>query len=125
MPFLTGRVKRDLEVMYYCDALFMNFDRHDFNFGFLTQGDALELAPLFDWNLCLFGHKYPASFTRAADALIKGVLDAKIVPPFVLAKDDVQAVFEMVQGETGLVIDASVEQVVEYLLSSQALLLST
>jgi len=125
LPFLTSRAKRDLEIMYYCDALFMNFDRHDFNFGFLTQGDTLELAPLFDWNLCLFGHKYPESFTRTHDMMIKGVMDAKIEPPFVLTKEEIQAVFEEVKNETGLVINASVEQVTEYLLSSQALLLST
>ena len=125
LPFLTNETKRALEIMYYCDALLMNFDRHDFNFGFLTQGDTLALAPLFDWNLCLFGHKYPASFTRTSDMLIRGVLDAKIEPPFILTQEDIRGAFEEVQGETGFVIDASVEQVTEYLLSSQALLLST
>ena len=122
LPFLTRKLKRDLEIMYYCDALLMNFDRHDFNFGFLTQGGSLELAPLFDWNLCLFGHQYPTSYTRKSDPLIQGVLNEKIEPPFILTKVEIQKVFEDVQRETGLRINASVEQVVEYILSSQILL---
>ena len=122
LPFITGKLKRDLEIMYYCDALLMNFDRHDFNFGFLTHGGTLELAPLYDWNLCLFGHKYPASFTRTVDTMIRGVLDAKITAPFILEEDEIQEVYKEIQDETGLQIDATGSQVAEYLLSSQALL---
>jgi len=122
LPLLTNKVKRDLEIMYYCDALLMNFDRHDFNFGFLTQGSSLELAPLFDWNLCLFGYNYPTSYTRKPDPLIQGVLDEKIEPPFALTKDEIQEIFEEVKQETKLMINASAEQVAEYLLSSQDLL---
>ena len=122
LPFLPDKTKKDLETMYYCDALLMNFDRHDFNFGFLTNGNTFELAPLFDWNLCLFGHKYPASFTRTADTMIRAVLDAEIKPPFTITKEDIQKTFLEVQEETRLIIKASVEQVSEYLLSSQALL---
>ena len=125
LPFLSDKIKRDLEIMYYCDALLMNFDRHDFNFGFLTRGDTLELAPLFDWNLCMFGHKYPTSFTRGADPLIRGVLNEKIAPPFTLTKEEIGEVYKDIQHETGLIINASVEQVTEYLLSSQALLLTS
>ena len=124
LPFLSDKNKRDLEIMYYCDALLMNFDRHDFNFGFLTQEDSCELSPLFDWNLCLFGHKYPDSFTRSLDPLIRGVLDAKIEPPFILTREEILDVYNAVQNETGLVINASGEQVARYLLSSQALLLA-
>jgi len=122
LPFLTNKLKRDLEIMYYCDALLMNFDRHGFNFGFLTQGDSLELAPLFDWNLCLFGYQYPLSYTRKPDPLIRGVLNENIEPPFTLTKDEIKEIFKEVKHETGLTINASVEQVVEYLLSSQELL---
>ena len=125
LPFLSGKIKRDLEIMYYCDALLMNFDRHDFNFGFLTQGSTLELAPLFDWNLCMFGHKYPTSFTRSADPLIRGVLTENIEPPFTLTKEEIHEVYNDVQNETGLIIKASLEQVIEYLLSSQTLLFAS
>jgi len=124
LPFLSDKNKRDLEIMYYCDALLMNFDRHDFNFGFLTQGDLRELSPLFDWNLCLFGHNYPGSFIRSPDLLIRGVADAGIKPPFVLTREEILDIYNEVQSETCLTINASGEQVAEYLLSSQALLLT-
>ena len=125
MPFLTPPLIQDLKTMYYCDALLMNFDRHEFNFGFLTPGrqDApLTLAPLFDWNLCLFGHQYPRSYTRTADPMIQGVLKAGIKPPFHITAEEIKILYQEIQQETQLTIEASEAQVVEYVRSSQALL---
>jgi len=49
-------------MMYYFDALILNMDRHEYNFGILRDSDTgqiISLAPLFDHNLCLISRGYP------------------------------------------------------------------
>ena len=48
--------------MCYFDALILNMDRHEFNFGILRNSDTggiLSLAPLFDHNISMISRGYP------------------------------------------------------------------
>jgi len=56
--------------MCYLDALVLNMDRHEFNFGLLRDGDTgkvLSLAPCYDHNIALVAQGYPQMVN---DALI-------------------------------------------------------
>jgi hypothetical protein len=49
-------------LMCYFDALVLNMDRHEFNFGVLRDSDTgkvLKMAPLFDHNISLVARGYP------------------------------------------------------------------
>ncbi|MCL2671048.1 MAG: hypothetical protein FWF10_03315 [Clostridiales bacterium] len=56
--------------MCYLDALVLNMDRHEHNFGVLRKsdtGEVLSLAPFFDHNIALVSRNYPSVVN---DALI-------------------------------------------------------
>lgn len=40
--------------MFIVDSLLGNFDRHNGNWGFLSQNEKFEIAPIFDCGSCLF-----------------------------------------------------------------------
>ena len=51
--------------LIFLDAIVRNFDRHEFNYGFLTNDSGeIHLAPSFDYNLSLFCHGIPKNFQR-------------------------------------------------------------
>jgi len=57
----------------YLDALVLNMDRHEHNFGFLRDsatGMVLSLAPLFDHNIALVSRGYPKNIKAENDRLI-------------------------------------------------------
>ena len=57
--------------LIFLDALVRNFDRHEFNYGFLTNSmGEMQLAPSFDYNLSLFCHGIPKNFSRN-DIMVK------------------------------------------------------
>jgi hypothetical protein len=59
--------------MCYLDALVINMDRHENNFGVLRDSDTgkvLSLAPFFDHNIALVSRNYPQSSDFAHDMLI-------------------------------------------------------
>lgn len=63
----------DYVSMIFMDALIFNPDRHEYNFGFLSNpdtGEIVGLAPNFDNNLALVSSGYPATSQRSADVLI-------------------------------------------------------
>jgi len=56
------------------DALVLNMDRHEHNFGVLRDsetGAVLSLAPLFDHNIALVSRGYPRNITAVGDRLIQ------------------------------------------------------
>jgi hypothetical protein len=60
-PFGDGITTAYLQ-MCYLDALVLNMDRHEFNFGLLRDsdtGEVLSLAPCFDHNIALITQGYP------------------------------------------------------------------
>jgi hypothetical protein len=59
--------------MCYFDALILNMDRHEHNFGLLRDSDSghlLSLAPFFDHNIALVARNYPQSENLLNDILI-------------------------------------------------------
>lgn len=64
----------DYVSMLFMDALIYNPDRHEYNFGLLTNpdtGEIIGLAPNFDNNMSLISNGYPPSSKRYEDSLIK------------------------------------------------------
>ena len=60
--------------LLFMDALIFNTDRHEYNFGLLTNpdtGEIVGLAPNFDNNVALISNGYPPSPERQVDDLIK------------------------------------------------------
>ena len=58
----------------YLDALFLNMDRHEHNFGLLRDSDTgtvLGMAPFFDHNIALVSRGYPKNFKAENDRLIE------------------------------------------------------
>lgn len=64
----------DYVSLLFMDALIFNTDRHEYNFGLLTNpdtGEIVGLAPNFDNNVALISNGYPPSPERQTDDLIK------------------------------------------------------
>ena len=64
----------DYVSLLFMDALIFNTDRHEYNFGLLTNpdtGEIVGLAPNFDNNVALISNGYQPSPERQADDLIK------------------------------------------------------
>ena len=60
--------------LLFMDALIFNPDRHEYNFGLLSNpdtGNIVGLAPNFDNNMALISRGYPPESQRHTDALIK------------------------------------------------------
>ena len=58
----------------YLDALFLNMDRHEHNYGLLRDSDTgavLGMAPFFDHNIALVSRGYPKNFKAENDRLIE------------------------------------------------------
>jgi len=75
----------------YLDALVLNMDRHEHNFGLLRDsatGAVLALAPLFDHNIALVSRGYPKNITAENDRLIEdfSVLLAHVNEPISVRK---------------------------------------
>ena len=59
--------------MCYFDALILNMDRHEHNFGVLRDSDTgqvLSLAPFFDHNIALIARGYPKNVDTPNDLLL-------------------------------------------------------
>ncbi|HBN85954.1 MAG TPA: hypothetical protein DDZ89_19175 [Clostridiales bacterium] len=59
--------------MCYLDALVMNMDRHEYNFGLLRNsdtGEVLRMAPFFDHNIALVSRGYSKASSFENDLLI-------------------------------------------------------
>ena len=57
--------QNDYMNLIFLDTLVRNFDRHEFNYGFLTNDSGeIRLAPSFDYNLSLFCHGIPKIYSR-------------------------------------------------------------
>ena len=73
--FTSFRQRRsDYVSLLFMDALLCNPDRHEYNFGFLSDpmtGDIIGLAPNFDNNMALIARGYPHASRRRPDFLIK------------------------------------------------------
>jgi hypothetical protein len=62
-------VKEYMDIIFM-DAIVRNGDRHEFNYGFLTNADGqIKMAPNFDNNLALFSTGIPSSLKRG-DVLV-------------------------------------------------------
>ena len=71
---LSPKAASDYVSLLFMDALLCNPDRHEYNFGFLSDpmtGDIIGLAPNFDNNMALIAKGYPHASRRRPDLLIK------------------------------------------------------
>lgn len=71
---LSPKAASDYVSLLFMDALLCNPDRHEYNFGFLSDpmtGDIIGLAPNFDNNMALIARGYPHASRRRPDLLIK------------------------------------------------------
>ena len=110
----------DVQTMWYADALVQNGDRHAFNFGVVTSEAPPKLAPLYDWNLSMVAYRYPASYTRHEDALIRAVKGFDVASPFVVKESDIRDVYKHITP--GLPIQSTEDEIVNFILSAQELL---
>ena len=111
----------DIHQMLYADALVLNGDRHEFNFGIINSPCGIRFAPLFDWNLSMIAYQYPRSYKRHNDVLIKGVKNLKIKQEYEISHTIIEAIYQDLV-ETGLSIKATMNEIVEFILSAQDLL---
>lgn len=114
----------------FMDALIYNPDRHEYNFGLLTDpdtGKVVGLAPNFDNNMALISNGYPPSPQRKGDSLIQdfnelldtgahwnGYSDYRTLP-----KVDEQLIKKIIK-EIGLKVREKF--IVEYIMSSYQLI---
>lgn len=71
---LSPDAASDYVSILFMDALIFNPDRHEYNFGLLTNpdtGEIVGLAPNFDNNMALISGGYPFSSQRKGDSLIQ------------------------------------------------------
>ena len=71
---ISSSAASDYVSMLFMDALIYNPDRHEYNFGLLTNpdtGEIIGLAPNFDNNMALISEGYPPSSKRQGDSLIQ------------------------------------------------------
>jgi len=71
-PF-SSAICEDYLRMCYFDALILNMDRHEHNFGVLRDSDTgqvISLAPFFDHNIALIARGYPNNADTPNDLLI-------------------------------------------------------
>ena len=61
-------VPQYLDILFM-DAIVRNGDRHEFNYGFVTGGHGIKLAPNFDNNMAMFWNGIPTILERK-DALV-------------------------------------------------------
>ena len=96
--------------LIFLDAIVRNFDRHEFNYGVLTQSDGkISMAPNFDNNLSLFCRGIPTVLTRK-DPLVADFIAAKntIQPPYIVPKltaDIIEEVYLQVVKEYRFDVD--------------------
>lgn len=69
-----GLLKKYLDIIYM-DAIVRNGDRHEFNYGFITSGATIDLAPNFDNNMSMFWNGIPANMERK-DMLVSELKEA-------------------------------------------------
>ena len=112
----------DLMTMWYADALVQNGDRHEFNFGIITSDEQPRLSPLYDWNLSMIAYRYPTSYTRYEDPLVKAVKGLHISTPFIVQEKDIREVYRYLTDSSGLVIKATEDEIAHFILSAQDLL---
>jgi hypothetical protein len=70
---LGARIAIDFLKLCYLDALVLNMDRHEHNYGVLRNsdtGEVMDLAPLFDHNIALVARGFPRTFNFERDPLI-------------------------------------------------------
>lgn len=123
---ISANAASDYVSMLFMDALIFNPDRHEYNFGLLTNpdtGEIIGLAPNFDNNMALISKGYPPSPERKSDSLIQdfnelldsgaqwnGYSDYKILP-----KIDEQLIKNII-GEIGLKVREKF--IIEFVMSS-------
>jgi len=110
----------DLKIMWYCDALVQNGDRHEFNFGIITSNEKTRLAPLYDWNLSMIAFRYPKNYSRYKDPLIKAVKNLNISPPFIIQEQAIRDVYNRLSKT--LSIKSTEDDIVRFVLSAQNLM---
>ena len=116
-----GDLIPDVLQMLYSDALVLNGDRHEFNFGIVNSPCGIRFAPLFDWNMSMIAYQYPKNYKRHHDVLIKGVKSLKIKQNFEVSHSVIETIYHEL-AETGLSIKATKNEIVEFILSAQDLL---
>lgn len=113
---------QDLKTMWHSDALVQNGDRHEFNFGIITSCKQPKLSPLYDWNLSMVAFRYPESYIRYEDPLIKAVRGFKATIPFTVQEKDIRDVYRHLADNEDLNIKATENDIVQFVLSAQDLL---
>ena len=116
------RLIPDLKTMWYSDALVQNGDRHEFNFGIITSEKEPRLAPLYDWNLSMVAFRYPESYARYEDPLIKAAKNLPMPSPFVIQEKDIRDVYRYLNDKFGLSIKATEDEIIQFILSAQELI---
>jgi len=114
----------------YLDALFLNMDRHEHNYGLLRDsdtGEVLGMAPFFDHNIALVSRGYPKNFKAENDRLIEDFAallkhTGKPLPVRKLTRFEIGQCMSQIPWELPVVDDVPEPKrfVADYLLNRQA-----
>ena len=114
-----GQFVDNLKLMWYADALVQNGDRHEFNFGVITSQDTVRFAPIYDFNLSMVAYRYPTTYYRFEDVLIKSLKQLNFVKPFVITVNDIKDIYLELLEISEVKINSSMEQISEFILTAQ------
>jgi len=95
-----GLLKKYLDIIYM-DGIVRNGDRHEFNYGFITSDETIDLAPNFDNNMSMFWNGIPTDLERK-DMLVselKDVLDDLDYSLPTLTAGDIQYAYNKAMDE--------------------------